>query len=233
MKISDFKGILKKSTLTIVSVENNYGDYYQVKMALETGFTWSPGEHGIFTLPNRQVEGKKWRAFSVASIPEEGVMIIGTRTGREPSSFKKELISMKKGEEVYIRGPFGWFKVQDSFSPIVMVAGGVGITPIRSLMKQLENDSSRPVELVYASSDYHLFGDEIQAISLANQKITIHKTYSGEETKETLASLIDKYKGEAYYFVSGSKLFNRGIKKQIVDTGVKGNRVIRDPFVGY
>ena len=37
MKISDFKGIFKKSTLTIVSIENKYGDYYQITTTPEAG----------------------------------------------------------------------------------------------------------------------------------------------------------------------------------------------------
>lgn len=233
MKISDIKGIFKKSTLTIVSVEHKHGDYYQIIMKPEVGVTWNPGEHGIFTLPDRKVQGKKWRAFSIASIPEENVMIIGTRTGKAISNFKKELISMKKGDKVTIRGPFGWFKVQDLTSPIVMVVGGVGITPIMSILKQLKRDSSRPVELLYASSEYYLFDDEIQAIALENRSITIHKTHTNEETSTTLATLVDKYRNEAYYFISGAPSFIRAIKKQLKNADVKGKRIINDPFFGY
>lgn len=233
MKITDLKGIFKTSILTMVKVENKYGDYYQITMKPESGVTWNPGEHGIFKLPDAKVKGKKWRVFSIASIPKEGVMIIGTRTGKDISSFKKALIAMKEGDQVSIRGPFGWFKVQDASSPMVMVAGGVGITPIRALLKQLEKDQARPIEVLYSSSDYHLFDDDIQAMASKNKKIVIHKTHSREETQAALASLVAKYKGQAYYFLSGSQPFIKGIKKQITGSGVKGNRVINDPFIGY
>ena len=76
MKISDFKGLFKKSLLTIETIEHKEEDYYQITMKAETGTSWEPGEHGIFSLPNCNVKKKKWRAFSVASIVEEGVMII-------------------------------------------------------------------------------------------------------------------------------------------------------------
>ncbi len=233
MKLSDFKGLFKKATLTIESVKNPHGDYYEVKMKPEPGLTWNPGEHGIFKLPGRQVDGKKWRAFSVASVPEEGVMVIGTRTGKKISGFKKELISMKKGDKVAVTGPFGWFKVQDSISPMVMIAGGVGITPIRALLKQLEKDSARPVELVYASSDYYLFGDEIEAIAAGNDQIILHKTSGNAETGSAVTELASKHKGKAYYYISGSQPFIGAIKKQIKDKGIKGSRIISDPFMGY
>lgn len=233
MKLSDFKGLFKKATLTIESVENPYGDYYEVKMKAEPGLSWTPGEHGIFKLPGRKIDGKKWRAFSVASVPEEGVMTIGTRSGKEISSFKKEMISMKKGDKVAVTGPFGWFKVQDSMSPIVMIAGGVGITPIRALLKQLEKDSTRSIELVYASSDYYLFDEEIEAIAAGNEQITLQKTSENQETGSAVSALATQHKGNAYYYISGSQPFIGAIKKQITAKGVKGNRIISDPFMGY
>lgn len=233
MKLSDFKGLFKKSMLTFESVTNTHGDYYEIKLKPESGALWIPGEHGIFKLPNNKVDGKKWRIFSVASIPEEGVMIIGTRTGEDISSFKKELISMKKGDQVSITGPFGWFKIKDSVTPIVMIAGGVGVTPIRALLKQLENKLSRSIEVVYASSDYYLFEEEIQAIANNNEKITLHQTGNGEETSAALAELTSKYKDNAFYYVSGSQPFIGAIKKQITEKGVKKNRIISDPFLGY
>jgi len=233
MKLSDFKGLFKKGTLTIESVKNTSGDYYEIKMKPEPGLTWNPGEHGIFKLPGRKIQGKKWRAFSVASLPEEGIMTIGTRTGKEISNYKKELISMEKGDKVTVTGPFGWFKIQDSVSPIVMVAGGVGITPIRALLKHLETATTRPVDLIYSSSDHYLFMDEIQAIVASNKQITLYKTSSKEETAIIVTELADKYKMGAYYYISGSQPFIGAIKKYLTRKGIKSKRIINDPFLGY
>ncbi len=233
MKISDFRGLLKKSELTIIDIENPYGDYYEIKLKAEPGVIWKPGEHGVFKLIDREVKGKKRRAFSLASIPEEGLMLIATRTGKDISSFKRELISMKKGEKLSVRGPFGWFKVQDEVSPIVMIAGGIGITPIRSLLKQLEEDTTRPIEVIYSSSDFYLYGDEIQQMALRNDKIIFQKTHSREETRKALEKLVNEYKDSAYYYISGSQKFITSIKKEIKSKRVKGGRIINDPFLGY
>ena len=105
--------------------------------------------------------------------------------------------------------------------------------PMRALLKQLEEDRTRPIELIHSSSDYFLFADELQEIALNNPKITIHQTHSREETRKTLASVIEKYKGEAYYYLSGKNSFIKAIKNQITDTGVKSKRIINDPFIGY
>lgn len=72
-----------------------------------------------------------------------------------------------------------------------------------------------------------------KSIALANDKITIYKTHSREETRSAIETLVSKYGDETYYFLSGSPSFIRGIKKQIKATGVRGKRVINDPFIGY
>lgn len=79
---------------------------------------------------SKKIEGRKYRLFSIASIPEEWFILVGTRTGKEISSFKQSLLMMKPNEKVALRGPFGWLKIQDETSPIVMFPSRVGITSI-------------------------------------------------------------------------------------------------------
>lgn len=233
MKLSDFKGIFKKSIARVESVRNVYGDYYEIKLIPENNISWQAGEHGIFRLMDRNVKGKSFRAFSLASTSDEKIIILGTRTGKEISSFKSELISMQKGERILINGPFGWFKIQDDISPIVMIAGGVGITPIRALLKRLEEDESRPVELIYSSSEYYLFDDDIHKIISSNSKIALHKTSSRKETEDIIDELAIKYMNSAYYYISGARPFIKGVKNQLINKNIKKNRVINDPFFGY
>jgi NAD(P)H-flavin reductase len=61
--------------------------------------------------------------MSVASIHEENIIKIGTKIPASSSPWKQKLRSLKAGETINIRGPFGWFKIQDETSPVVMVAG--------------------------------------------------------------------------------------------------------------
>ena len=72
-------------------------------------------------------------------------MQIATKIGDNPSSFKHHLKNLTPGDRVQLRGPFGWFKIQDQSSPIIFIAGGVGIAPIRALLKELEEQKSREI----------------------------------------------------------------------------------------
>jgi len=233
MKISDFRGIFRTSELEVESVENPYGDYYTVKIRIPKGYSWIPGEHGIFKLPGKNIQGKKWRAFSVASNPKEGFMLIGTRTGREISSFKSALTGMKKGEKISVRGPFGWFKVMDNKTPIVMIAGGVGITPIRAVAKSLEMEKSRPVHIIYSSKDYYLFGDDFDEMATNNASFHVSKYGSSSETKAAVDKITSQFENGAFYYISGSQAFISSISDQLKSSGVSKKRIINDPFLGY
>lgn len=233
MKLSDLRGIQNKSTATIISVDNPYGDYYVVAMQTEPGFTWEAGKHGFFSLPGKKIKGRKSRAFSFASIPSEGRLLVGTRTGEKASSFKAAFLSMKPGDKVQLRGPMGGFLVQDTSSPMIFIASGVGITPFRALFEALRNDVKRPIELVYASRQYYLFGDEIDQIAEANDQMTVYKTHEIADTKAKIEQLAKKYGSEAYYYISGAPAMIQSTMKDLKALGVKKDRMISDEFLGY
>lgn len=233
MNFSEMKGVFKTSIATVKSIENPYENYYVIELNTEPGITWKPGEHGIFTLPDKKVEGSKFRSFSIASIPSEGKLLLGTKTGNNVSSYKKALFSMKPGEKVKLRGPFGDFLIQDEVSPMVFFASGVGITRFRGLLKELEHNTNRPIEIVYSSNQYYLFNDEIQNIVDNNRQMKLYKTVSVEETQAKMDELAQKYNNKAYYYISGAPGVIKSVKKKLKEAGVKGNRMISDNFFGY
>ena len=233
MKPSDFTGLFKKNTVSIESINNPFDDYYVIQLSFPDKLTWEAGEHGAFLLPDNKVSGKPFRAFSVASIPSEKTMTIATRANAPVSSFKKELFSMKKGDRVTVLGPFGWFKVKDETSPIVLIATGIGITPMRALAYYLSNDASRPIHLIYSSPDKHLFKSEFDAIAKQNRSIQPVYTASKEETIARYVDLAEKYQNEAFYYVSGKRNILKGTIRELKNKGIKRLRIITDPYFGY
>ena len=233
MGMSEFKGIFKSSKVKIKSMINTKDDYYVMELEKNKDMTWKAGEHAMITLPGVKIEGRKFRGFSVASIPSENKIVFGFRTGHQISSFKKALINMKPGDEIGLRGPFGGFLIKDETSPVVFIASGVGITPFRALLKELEHNTKRWVEIIYASNEYYLFGDEIEKIVAKNPKMKLHKTVTVEETQNKINTLAKKYNNEAYYYVSGAPKVITSIKQTLKTNSIKGKRILSDIFMGY
>jgi len=233
MFLSDISGVFHKSIATVDSIENPYDDYYTVRLIPAKGVTWTPGEHGIFRLPLRDVKAWNWRPFSVASIPEEGVILIGTRTGKEMSPFKRRFLHLEKNSPVKLNGPFGWFKVKDATSPLVLFASGVGITPIRAILMSLRQDTSRDIDIVYASGGRYLFGEEIEAIVRENPRMTLYKTTDPESTQAQLSAITEKHGNLAYYFISAAPGVIGSVRKHLRGRGIRGKRIVDDTFWGY
>jgi alkene monooxygenase reductase len=104
--------------------------------------------------------GQEWRSFSMANPPGEpgrvDLIIKRIPGGRFSSTLDDGL---RPGDRLRVRGPAGQFKVQLSHRPMVMVAGGSGMAPIRSMLHHLiARDNRRRVTFFYgARSDRDLF----------------------------------------------------------------------------
>lgn len=233
MKLRYFTGLFKTHPMRFVSMESVADDYLLVTMQAPHPIDWEGGQHGAFTLPGKKFKGRSYRAFSLANSPREDTFLIGTRTGPKPSGFKQAMMNMQEGDTIKLRGPFGWFVVQDDSSPIVMLATGIGITPMRSLLYSLKDQTSRPIHLIHNARDFHLFSDEFKQLAEQNSEIKLTFVANREEFKEALTAVALTYGSTAYYYVSGSFDAIKATRSLLKGLKVKGKRIIYDPFFGY
>ncbi|HSH31446.1 MAG TPA: FAD-dependent oxidoreductase [Candidatus Saccharimonadales bacterium] len=120
----------------------------------ETPLQFRPGQFLRWNLPHDQPDERGTsRFFSIASAPTEPAILLATKFNAEGSSFKRRLSAMQPGETVEATGPLGGFILPDDPArPVVLVAGGIGVTPFRSMLKMMA-DSNRqtPTHLLYGS----------------------------------------------------------------------------------
>lgn len=233
MKISDFKGIFKKSEITLVNKENIALDYWQFDFKIDKGYEWEAGEHGAFIIKKPKIKGKKFRAFSIASIPEEGFLRIITRTGSKTSNYKQALINFQSGDKMVLIGPFGWFKLPSQPAPLVIIVGGVGFAPARSLLKRLEKENNYPTKLLYISNDIYLHRTELDNIAANNKNISISYYSDRESLTKSIEDYALTFTNKAFYYISGSPAMIKGNKKLLRLFGIKRRRMVSDPFFGY
>jgi len=233
MKLRDLKGLFETRDIELIKINDMEEDAVEFNFSTKNVSTWRPGEHGAFTLPGRGVKGKRFRGFSIASVPEEGVLKIATRIGKEPSSFKHILRNLNPGETVRLRGPFGWFTLQDEISPIVLVAAGIGIAPIRALFRELEKGNERSVILIYSAKEKHIYKNLISNIAENDKHIKTHFVHTKEESIIILNKTVAEFGNKAYYYISGTPKMIKDTRKKLKSAKIKAARIITDPFYGY
>ncbi len=128
--------------------------------------SFEPGQFAELTVPHAGVDGRgSRRSFSIASPPNaDGRVSFALRVPERSSSFKKALLAMEPGDTVHATGIGGDFLLpSDPSEPLLLVAGGIGITPFLS---QLRHEPSRDAVLVYgvSSPDEVPFVEELAGV---------------------------------------------------------------------
>jgi ferredoxin-NADP reductase len=100
------------------------------------GFAFQPGQAVEVVLP---LDKDERRTFSLVSAPFQGELIVATRM--RDSVFKRALKALPPGSPARIEGPFGSLTLhEDRARAAVFIAGGIGITPFMSILRQAAQD---------------------------------------------------------------------------------------------
>ncbi|MBI2439038.1 MAG: FAD-dependent oxidoreductase [Candidatus Moranbacteria bacterium] len=212
------------------------------------GYQFSAGQYVALTVmvPEGMVVDNKGlsRSLSVASAPCEKDIAFVMREGE--SSFKKICWQMRPGDVVTITKAVGFFTLEkEDVSPIVFLVGGIGITPVRSILKQAESEQdNRSFTLFYANRFLKdaAFQEELQEISLPQFRLVAVLSKSpdvcaatNDERGYICGALVQKYVSEiasAWYYLVGSPQFSEAMEKMLIELGVPKERCKKDPFTG-
>ncbi len=230
----DILPIVKKYPLVfkrkVQEVEDIYTFYFDAGKSID----WEAGQHGIFLMKFTQAK-KPFRVFSLASIPSEGHIEISTKVGEKPSEFKQVLLDLEPGDKISMRGPVGPFYV-DEEKPRLFIAGGIGITPYRAIIRDLRINNKKldkETRLLYLdSNEAFIYGEELGEAE-KTEGISIHYLRKREQLYEEIDRFIDKYQNDGVYFVAGPKPMTKGIEKALKDKGIDGKNIKIDGFIGY
>jgi len=230
----DYFGVFNTINLTLQEHAVEDSGAHSFVFSPEKPISWKAGQHSIFTLPERKVTGKKWRAFSIASAPHEKVIRIGTNIPDEPSSFKQELLKLKVGDSIHMRGPFGEFYLKPHIRHVIGVVGGIGITPLRSIIADATfKKNPTPITLLYSAKDKYTYKEELDTWAKENSNLNITYTHTPEEVNTNLDTLLHTYENSAHYFISGSPRMINALHKNCCDKTIKPRNIISDSFKGY
>ena len=235
MRLYDILGLFKNNKIKLVDKKSVANSNYLFSFKFKPDLEWKAGQHGMFKFKGEKLDGGNFRPFSVASIKEEKIITILTKISDSPSGFKSKLKSMEFGDTITLRGPFGGFYISDYNRPMVMVAGGVGITPMRALLKDIDRKSIlTDASLLYIdSSGEYAFKEELEIIKRDNPNISIHFLNDRKILDYKLSDLVNRHNNNATYFIAGSPNMVKDIRNKIEAKGIKSRNIINDSFRGY
>jgi ferredoxin-NADP reductase len=143
-------------------------------------------------------------------------------------------MQLKAGDEIESNPPEGDFTLENPDKKYAFFAGGIGITPFRSILAQLDHEGKDfTLDLLYANRDDKLvFGDELAELEQKHPNFHVRKFIGGQKvTLETLKPYMDE--PETVIYISGPEPLVEDFDKQLKDAGVPEERVKGDYFPNY
>ncbi len=198
---------------------------------------WKAGQFLHFVLHHEPTDSRgsdRW--FTVASAPFEKEVMITTRLANEKgSSFKAALNALKIGESIEISDIEGDFTVEDPTREYVFVAGGIGVTPFHSILKEADHDGTKlHVTLLYANRDHNVpYQEELEQFAKNNPHLVIHYITSPKHIdEETFKRLVPDLQKPIFY-VSGPEPMVESLGDTLKTLGVAADHIKQDYFPGY
>jgi len=210
-------------------------------------YPYRPGQFAFFELDELLVPDERGnrRHFTLSSSPtESGVVMFTTRM--RGSGFKETLRRASPGYEVAVEEPLGEFTLREGDTRRqVFIAGGIGITPYRSMLRHAA-DTKVPLTallLQFAGTSSGLvFRREFEGIARQMPSFTHVPVLTGAdegwtgERGELDEALLRRHVPDpagAAFWVSGPPPMVRAVAEQLRRYGVPGDAVVTDSFSGY
>lgn len=214
-------------------------DIYDFVFGLDRKFNFLPGQYMEWTLGYQHPDSRGTRRyFTIASSPTERFLHIGVKFYPQGSSFKKSLLAQIPGSKVMAGGFSGEFTLpKDHNKKLCFIAGGIGITPFRSMVKYLlDTKQKRDIVLLYSNrsaSDivYKDIFDE------ASDKLGIKTVYVltgrvGYIDAKVLQEEVPDYKDRIFY-ISGPHSMVDAFRNILKNLQIPANQIKVDFFPGY
>jgi predicted ferric reductase len=226
----------------VESIEQKPGDTWQVSLRADghDGMRFEPGQFAWLTL-DRSPLGIREHPFSFSSSAERSdVVSFGVK---ELGDFTSTLGEYEPGTRAYLDGPFGAFSYERNEAPgFVFVAGGIGVTPVLSMLRTLaDRGDRRPLLLIYANPNWEdtAFLDDLEHLQGRLDLRIVHvledppEGWEGETgfvTPDVLDRHLPDGEHRLEYFVCGPDPMMDTVEEALHDRGIAGDKVNLERF---
>ncbi|MDE1975096.1 MAG: oxidoreductase [Patescibacteria group bacterium] len=238
-----------KYVLTLVKAEKAATNTGEFIFRSDRPIVFRPGQYMEWTLAHARADTRgNRRYFTIASSPTERDVRLGVKFYDKPSSFKKALAGLDDGATIMAGSLAGDFVLpRDRSRKLAFIAGGIGITPFRSMIKYvLDSDDKRDMVMIYSNGKmseiayadvleeaYEKLG--MKTVCTLTDEGRLPQVWNGRTGKidpRMIEEEIPDYMDRTFY-VSGPRSFVSACAYALAQMGVPSRRIKTDFFPGF
>ncbi len=171
--------------------------------------------------------------FTISSAPSEDVLRL---TIKASGNFTRDLFSnLKPGSDAIIEGAHGMFDYKTGGQKQVWVAGGIGVTPFLSFIRDMNGDLTHDVDFYYTvrHREEAIFVDEIEAAAKKNPRLKAHIRFSSTDGSLTMDDIVKNTAGsirERHVYMCGPFPMVQAFEKKFLEAGVVADNIHYEEF---
>ncbi len=197
----------------------------------------------FFMLRITDVPGLKpsMRSYSAARAYRPDSLSFGIKLH---GNFTHALFEKKKGDRIEISGPYGFFTLAENNAPIVLLAAGIGITPLLCMCEELtQKKDARPLHLFYSNRELHRapFIPLLEALQASHPNFKFVHTITCDPAPEGWNGECGRISAEmlkrhgvdfarAHFYFCGPKAFNDSMQQMLEGAGVAKERIHKEAW---
>ncbi|MBN9216708.1 MAG: RnfABCDGE type electron transport complex subunit D [Mesorhizobium sp.] len=231
--------------LTLERIEQSAMDSYDFIFSSPRRLAFEAGQYLEWTLGLERSDNRgNRRYFTVASAPTEQSIRLGVKFYPRSSAFKMALGAMKPGSTIHASQLAGDFTLPtDPETKIAFLAGGIGITPFRSMLQYLVDiHEKRPIVLLYGVETQQGIAYR-DVLHTAKRELGVRTVfavangaergqYSGYIDARLVRLAIPDYLERTFY-ISGPQAMVKALRGKLLAMGVSRSRIKVDYFPGF
>ena len=234
-------------TTTLIRKEERARGTLALHLEKPDDFVFKPGQSIDLALeePSESDDHGNARTFTIASAPHEPDLVVATRL--RDTAYKRSLERIENGASLSVDGPFGSMTLHSNTErPAVMLAGGIGITPFRSMLRHIvHEDLPHNVTLIYSARKpaEAAFLHELTEMADIHEQLTFIPTMTNTDASEwdgftrridaemLQGTLEDLHK--PVYYIAGPPKMVKAVQQVLDNLGIDEDEVRFEEFAGY